>query len=445
MHWSVATAAGVATAVAVILWQRRRRPEHCKIGVLPPPPPPVHRLDLNAPMDRARPEYHTVKHGLAPVIFGDGAAGALPLWVADMELPCCPQIQRALCERAAQPHFGYTFQPSQMWLQVGRWLMEQQGWPAPLSSDEFIFSASVVAAFANALTAFTSVGDGVMVMTPLYAPLQDAVTKLGRVLVTHTLEKRGGDDVYEMGLVRLEAAFDEGGVTALVLCNPHNPSGRVWRRNELDALAKLCARRGILVLADEIWADWVLPHACNAAQFTPFRAAATPARCAHIVFGAPTKTWNLAGLHCSYAVIGDAELRARYMAVVEPGTLHYGSTFATVAMLAAYEHGAPWLAAAKAHVVANFEYLSAYLAEHRPAIVPMTPEATFLVWLDCSRLGVSPDELRRRLIAAGLLLSPGSEFGGEHCGHYQRINIACARPMLEEACRRLRAAFPLKS
>lgn len=408
-----------ATLLLVHLWrQRRRRP----------------RFDFDRPLDRSH--VHTVKHVLPVFMHGEAAAEALNMWVADMELPCCGRIRRAIMDRAQHPTFGYTIQPREIWSLVGKWMVERQGHPSAPDPDSFVFSASVVTSFWNVLEACTAPGDRVLLMTPLYAPLQEAVRSSGRVLVPHVLQLSQERGRYEIDLKRLET--DLQGVSLLLLCSPHNPSGTVWRRWELAAVASACARHGVILVADEIWADWSLP---GAEPVVPCRAVVTADGAPRLItLGAPTKSWSLAGLHASFLVIEDAELRQRYTRRVLPAFLAFGSTFATAAMLAAYEHGAPWLDAARAHVRANVELLCYLLRAYVPEVVPLPPEATYLVWLDCSRLGLAPKALHDFMLrSARLHLSAGEEFAPE-AAQYMRMNVACPRPMLLEAVGRLQGA-----
>jgi cystathionine beta-lyase len=285
----LACCAGVAV-LAGLAWRRRRR-SRC--------------FGFDAPVDRSC--VHTVKHDLAAILYGEAAACALPMWVADMELPCCAHIQRAIAERARHPTFGYTVQPREIWESVGRWMVERQGWCRAPKPASFVFSASVVTSFCNVLEALTAAGDTVVVMTPLYAPLQHAVVGTGRRLVRHALRLSERSGRYEMDMAALEAQLD--GAHCLLLCSPHNPSGRMWRRDELRAVCAACAARRVLLVADEIWADWALPG-CDVA-FVPCAALAAEAGCALVTLGAPTKSWSLAGLHASFVVIDDDEMRRR--------------------------------------------------------------------------------------------------------------------------------------
>lgn len=413
-------ASASAATLLVLLWRRRRQP-----------------VCFDEPVDRQR--IHTVKHTLSK------SKSALQLWVADMELRSPPHIVDAMVRRAREPTYGYTIQPTLIWTRAAEWLVARQGWSHAPSPECFVFSANLVTSFANLLRAFTAEHDAVVVMTPAYAPLQDCISGCGRRLVRHPLRHTGRCRV-DMDLPKLAETLSLEGVRLLLLLSPHNPTGRVWRATELRALAELCASRGVLVVSDEIWADWVLP-ADGARPFVPFAAAA--GACRHVTLNAPTKTFNLAGTHASYVIIEDQALRQQYLSYVEPATLHFGSAFATTALLAAYDRqpSVAWLDAARAYVHANVTYLSSSFAQHLPGLVVAQPlDATYLLWLDCtglaSRLGLtSAAALEEFWLGAGLCLSPGAEFcKAGHCDFFMRLNTACPRSTLEEVVRRLRGA-----
>ncbi len=395
---------------------------------------------FETPLDRTH--TLTVKHGLAKLFFGPEAdVNPLPLklWLADMELPTAEPIQRAIIARARHPAYGYTYQPDAIWQLVSAWLSSRHGWQIQPSC--FVFSPCIVTSFCGLIRALTQPSEGVLVMTPLYAPLQEAVHRTGRQLVRHELMLDARTGRFEMGveerLVRLLP-----GVRLLLLCSPHNPGGVVWTRAELRALAEACARHDVTLVADEIWQDWALfGHA-----HVPAAVAAGGTACRVVTMGSPTKTWNLAGLHCSYVAFAadeaGAALRQRYLAEMEPAYLTFGGTFATIAMLAAYAEGLPWLIEAKAYVEANVRYLESALRERVPEVVVLRPQATYLVLLDFRLLSLSSDELRAFLVKrARLLLSHGAQFDptGDF-GQYQRLNCACARAVLTEAVWRLESA-----
>ena len=425
----VATSAALA-ALLLLAWRLRRRGKGS---------------DSSFDVHVARRHLFTVKHDLSK------APDALQLWVADMELPSPAHIVDAIVERAREQTYGYTIQPATAWERAARWLVERQGWTHTPASDAFVFSANVVASLCNLLRAVTVEGDGVVVMVPSYAPLQECVSGCGRRLVLHSLP-RDANGRYSMDLTKLKQTLSSDGVKVLLLISPHNPSGRVWTRYELTELAQVCAERNVLVVSDEIWADWKLTSSTHAAAaFVPFSSVARA--CRHVTLNAPTKTFNLAGLHASYLVIEDPKLRERYLAHVSPATLHFGSTFATTALLAAYDSGpsGAWLDAARAHVRANVAYLAAELTRlNLDGFVEVLPlEATYLIWLDCSalvhRLRLSPPAARLEafmLDEARLCISPGSEFdptGASDC--FVRLNAACPRSTIELAALQLRQAI----
>ena len=423
----VAAAAGLA---AVLIFLRRR----------------ARQASLHGPLVDRR-GYHTVKHELSP------RTDALQLWVADMELPVCNEIQDAIIERARHPIFGYTIQPREIWESAAAWLVKHQGWPRAPAPEAFIFSASVVSGFCSVLRATTQPGDGVVVMVPSYAPLQDVVSGSGRKLHLHSLRRQGTS--VDMALDALEVLLDAERPKVVLLINPHNPSGRVWSRPELAALAAACAVRRVLVVSDEIWGDWVFRRG----TFTPFAAvAAAPLttqkaqpRCRHVTLNAPTKTFNLAGLHAAYVIIEDEDLRAKYLDYVTPGWLHYGSAFATTALLAAYQgrHGERWLDGALELVQGNLAYLTTALQAADVGVTVLPLQATYLAWVDCTQLmercGLDdPSSLQRFFVdKVGLVLSLGSEFDPTGATDaFVRMNIACPRALVEAAVHRLRAAVP---
>jgi cystathionine beta-lyase len=224
----------------------------------------------------------------------------------------------------------------------------------------------------------------------------------------------------------------------LLFCNPHNPSGRVWHRTELEQLGAVCKAHDIVVLSDEIHSDlnlWGLPH-------MPF-ALACP-ETSVVTMGAPSKTWGLAGLHCSFLVIPDEQLRAKYMQIAEPAHAHYGSIFATVALQSyMLPEAEEWLTSVKAYLQENVLFLEEYLSQHAPEIKIMRPEASFLVWLDmrglfpAGTLAGEKSELAQFMRDAAVELSGGEQFGGKDCELFQRINIGCARVTLAEGLRRI--------
>lgn len=271
-----------------------------------------------------------------------------------------------------------------------------------------------------------------MVMTPLYEPLQKMVEGAGRRLRKHSLVLRDGRYVIE----EERLLQDLRGCKLLLFCNPHNPGGRVWQPSELRTVAELCRREEVLIVSDEIWSDWCL----FGSRHRPLALEAVAGGPGVVTLMAPTKTWNLAGLHSSFLVIEDEALRLRYLAAVDYAFLHFGGTFASEGALAAYTLGRPWLAGARRHVEDQLLWCEAFLRERcSPEVVPLRPEATYLLWLDCTRLGLS-DPARFFREEAGVILSPGADFGGAATARFARLNAATGRHNLEEALQRMARA-----
>lgn len=334
----------------------------------------------------------------------------------------------------AHPIYGYTIQPKEVWKAVGRWLVENQNWKKAPEPDCFVFSGTVLASVGSILHTFAQPGDKVLTMVPVYAPLQKVVPASGCSLVQYHLpvNVERGTSRYEMDVEGLKKVLDKEKVKFIILCSPHNPVGRVWTREELVALAGACKDRGILVIVDEVWADLCWK------PFTPFHPVAMEIGCKCISLGSPTKTWNLAGFHCSYAIFDDKEMLKRFKEYVEPQFLHHGSTFGTEALQIAYE-SREWMQAVRAYLEANFCYLEESLKDI-PGIQLADHEATYLAWLDCSRLGLPSDTLHSWMMQeAGIVFSSGSEFHPDY-GHFQRMNLACSRQKLREALERLKSA-----
>ena len=363
------------------------------------------------------------------------------MWVADMDLPLDPNIHDAIKERAQHPTFGYTIQPPALWASVANWLLSEHNWI--VDPAHFIFTGNLVSATVNALQAFTDAGDAVALIRPLYTPLQDLVTGAGRRLVTVDAVP-GNDTALALNIGALRALLEKERAKALIWCSPHNPTGRVWTKTELLAVASLCKELGVFIISDEIHSDLTL----WGAKHTPMALACQAAgHEAVLTMSSPGKTWNLAGLHCGFVVLQHAEHRARYLAVVEHAYLHFGSAFGTAGMMAAYERGGPWRHRLCRYIEAQVEFTEAFLRNRVPEVVPVRPQASFLIWLDCTGLGleavsggVESELCRFFLEEAKVKLSDGWSFGGAPTAHYQRINVACSRAVLREALERIARA-----
>jgi len=350
------------------------------------------------------------------------------MWVADMDFEVADFIRDAVVERAAHPIYGYTFRPKRFYEIVSGWMQKRHQW---ITDPGWIsFSPGIVPALNLSVLAYTEPGDKILVQPPVYFPFFTAVKDHNRELVYNQLLKREGK--YEIDFEDLEEKF-KSGVKMMLLCQPHNPVGRIWNTEELKQLADLCVRYEVLVISDEIHSDLILfdnrhiPLACIGEEI-----ASRTITCV-----APSKTFNLAGLHSSALIISDKGLKKKYDRELEKMHIGGGNLFGMIAMEAAYQHGENWLMQLNLYLEKNFSFLKAYLQKEVPEIGVSSLEATYLVWMDLSFLKKSDAELKRFIIEeARLGLNDGPMFGPGGEGH-QRINIAAPTEILEEGLSRL--------
>jgi cystathionine beta-lyase len=337
----------------------------------------------------------------------------------------------ALKKRCEHPVFGYTF-PSDAYAEsIRRWVHTLYGWD--VRSEWLSYIPGVVKGIALALEYFTRPGDRVIIQPPVYHPFRIVPESLQRQVVYNPLRLRDG--VYEMDFEQLESVID-GDCKALILSSPHNPAGIVWKKETLQTLAEICHRRRLLVIADEIHAETVYP------SFThhPFPTVSRQAAECSITFMAPSKTFNIAGIVSSYAIVPDDALRRAFYGFLRAGEFHEGTIFSCIAATAAYTHGAEWRRQMLDYVMGNMSFVDAFLREHLPQIRLYPPQASFLAGLDCRDLGLSQQE-RVRLIEdeAGLAFNNGVTFGKEGTG-YMRMNVGCPRSLVEKALHALKQA-----
>ncbi|MFP4639576.1 MAG: MalY/PatB family protein [Guyparkeria sp.] len=365
-----------------------------------------------------------------------GREDVLPLWVADMDFPAPDFITEALRERLADGAFGYAKPGAGHFRAIADWLCDQHGWH--VCPDQIVPVPGVVPAMAMAIRAFTSANARVIIQPPVYFPFFQVVRDQGRVLRENPLVERDGR--YEMDFVGLEALAQDAEM--LLLCNPHNPGGRAWSIEELEQLALVCARHEVIVVSDEIHMDLTYPGVAH----TPFAHAAAHGGLRWMTVSAPGKTFNTAGIGGGFAVVVDPEDRARFDRERRGMHLGEGSVFGLVAMKAAYTQGAEWPGELMAHIAINRDRVISAVADL--PIEPMTPEATYLLWLDCRAMGLSDAEadpgdvaLQRFFIdEAGLGLSQGIIFGEPGRG-FMRINLATPTKLIDQAMQQLRRAL----
>ena len=365
-------------------------------------------------------------------------ADVLPLWVADMDFTVSEEITKSLHAAVDHGIYGYTQPKDADYNAITNWMEKNHNWK---TKREWIMKTpGVVFALGAAVKAFTKPGDAVLIQNPVYYPFTNIIRDNDRRVIDNTLvyEKRvtEGKSQYSIDYEDFERKIVQENIKLFILCNPHNPVGRVWNREELQYLGEICLRHHVIVVSDEIHNDFVYPgfeHTVFAnvdPRFAEFTVTCT----------APSKTFNLAGLQISNIFISNETLREAFQKEIDKTGYDEPNALGAVACEAAYRGGQEWLDQLRAYLLENLNFLRTYLQEKIPQIHLVEPEGTYLVWLDCSELGISGKELDQFIVEkAGLWLDGGAMFGPSG-SDFQRVNIACPRATLELALDKLKAA-----
>jgi cysteine-S-conjugate beta-lyase len=361
-----------------------------------------------------------------------GEPDVIPMWVADMDFPAPPPVVEALKARASHPAYGYPIVPDSFWQSIISWLKARHGWE--VSRDWLTRGPGVVPSLNFCVRALTQPGDRVAVQTPVYFPFFSAVEKNGRRLVRSPLRYQSG---------RWTIDFDDlarklgDGVRLLILCSPHNPVGRVWTRQELAEVGRLCQERDVLVVSDEIHADVVFkPH-----FHVPFGSLSPGLAERTVTLWAPSKAFNLPGLNTSFVVAANRKLLELYQLESERAGFEMGNIFGLTALEAAYTHGAEWLDEALVYIAGNVDFMAEFVRKRLPLLDFIRPEGTYLGLLDCRRLGLDDKALGEFFLRrAKVYFNAGLKFGEEAAG-FVRVNLACPRSRLAEALERIERAL----
>lgn len=354
----------------------------------------------------------------------DADPEVLPMWVADMDFRTAPAVTEALTARASQGIFGYTRVPDSYYTAVSDWFANRHGWTIGASS--VIYTSGVVPAISAIIKALTSPGDKVLVQTPVYNCFFSSIRNNGCLIDESPLIYSGL--TYTMDFGDLERRASNPAVKLLLLCNPHNPAGRVWTRDELVRVRDICRRHNVRVVSDEIHCELTMPGFV----YTPY-ATVDPGA---IVCVSPSKAFNLAGLQIANIVCPDADTRRLIDRAINDNEVCDVNPFGVIATEAAYRHGADWLAQLIGYIWENYRFMQDFCRDALPALPLTRLEGTYLVWMDCRALPFTSDELERRLLTeARLWLNAGTMYGAAGQG-FMRWNIACPRAVLAEGLNR---------
>ena len=362
-----------------------------------------------------------------------GKDDLIPMWVADMDFETPDFITEALMERMKHPVFGYTAEPEDYRPAICDWIAERHGWQ--VKSEWLSYIPGIVKGIGMVINVFMKEDEKVIIQPPVYHPFRLVPQKNHREVVFNPLRElpEGG---YEMDFENLEAVCDDK-CRILILSNPHNPAGIVWPRETLERLAAFCHSRGIIVISDEIHCDMAL----YGNRHIPFASVSPEAAACSITFGAPSKTFNIAGIVSSYSIVPNDELRSRFHEWMEANEMNAAPLFSPIATIAAFRKGEEWRKQMLEYVEGNIDLLTGYCRENMPKIKPLRPQASFLVWLDCRGLGLDHDQLIDLFInKAGLALNDGEMFNPGGQG-FMRLNVGTPREILKSALERLHKAI----
>lgn len=388
--------------------------------------------DFDKPVSRSG--SGDLKHGVLKERYGRD--DLLALWVADMDFETAPFITEALRRRLDHSLYGYTVTPPDFFPAISRWIADHHQWQ--VRQEWLTFIPGIVKGIGMVVNALLGKDEKVIIQPPVYHPFRLTPEGNQRTVVWNPLRyvEGGEQPTYEMDFEQLAQVADDK-CRLLILSNPHNPAGIVWSADTLRRLAHFCHERGILVISDEIHCDMALfGH-----RHVPFASVSDEAAACSITFGAPSKTFNIAGIVSSYAIVPNPELRSRFYTWLQANEFDEPTLFAPIATMAAFSaEGEEWRRQMLDYVERNVLFVEDYCRRLLPAIRPMRPQASFLVWLDCRQLGLTHEQLNDLFVnRARLALNDGEMFGPGGQG-FMRMNVGTQRAVLEEALERLRQA-----
>ena len=358
---------------------------------------------------------------------------AVSLWIADMDFPTAPCIQKAVAEKAAHGIWGYSRPDNRYYDALKKWYKERHNFE--VQNEWVVNTPGVCFALATAIKAFTKEGESVLIQKPVYYPFFNIINSLQRKVVNSSLILKNNH--YEIDFDDFERKIVQENVKMFILCSPHNPGGRVWTKQELQKISEICLAHNVLVVSDEIHSDITFGSNVH----TVYGSLSEQALKNSIICTAPSKSFNLAGLQFSNIFIADEKLRKAFSEELEKTGYDEPSVFGIVAATAAYSEGADWFDSVKSYIWENILFAKNYIEENASQIKVLVPEGTYLLWLDFSETGLSDSEINDRVLnKAKVWLDSGSMFGKEG-EKFQRINCATPRIILEDALKRICSQF----
>ncbi|MCR6097920.1 putative C-S lyase [Salipaludibacillus agaradhaerens] len=356
----------------------------------------------------------------------------LPMWVADMDFRPPQAISDALKKRVEHGIFGYTFTGETVADAIINWLADRHGWE--INKSWITYSPGVVPSIGKAIQAFTEPGDRILVQSPVYPPFFSMITDNDRKVENCPLIKK--EHQYDIDFDAFEQAL-KNGVKLFILCSPHNPVGRVWTEDELRRMAELCLAHDVIIVSDEIHSDLILAGH----QHVPIASLSKEIAENTITLIAPSKTFNLAGLQASVIICANHDLQKKLNVIAKRQGSFTLNTFGIVAMEAAYRYGEEWLDELLAYLKGNVDVVKSYIADELPELTLVEPEGTYLLWIDCRKLGLSDGELNHLFTHKGKIgFNPGISFGKGGEG-FVRMNVACPRSTVIEGLARMKKAI----
>lgn len=354
----------------------------------------------------------------------------LPLWVADMDFEVAPEIKQAIIERANHGIFGYTLVPDSYYDSIIQWFKSRHNWS--IDRNSIIYTSGVVPAISATIKALAMPGENVLVQTPVYNCFFSSIRNQGCCVVENELIREG--DTYKINFEDFEKKCADEKTTIFLLCNPHNPTGRVWTKDELEQMNSICLKHGVKIISDEIHCELVMPGY----SYTPFASISEECKNNSIILNSPSKAFNIAGLQIANIICENTVWRRRINRAINIFEICDVNPFGIVALQAAYNKGGEWIDELNQYIYENYLYLKQFILEELPQVEVIKLEGTYLAWIDIMCFELSSDEAYNELLNDGkVLVNSGTLYGKKSGEGYLRINLACPRETLKKGLIRI--------